>query len=502
MSGERIVVYAGDRNVYPDMLTATKSLLMHNRIDKVYLLIEDDDFPVQLPKCVKTINVSGQKYFPPDSPNVACRFSYMALMRAVLAGVLPDCDMVLSLDIDTIVVDDISELWDLPMDDYYFAAVPEPTCRKGERNQKKRPKFYERQDDYYNAGVVLYNLAKIRADGIMAENIRLLNTEEWYSVEQDTMNIACQGKILAISNEFNSSNWTGNAEKPKIVHYAGIPLAKWRKELLPQEYGEIPLATVMAVNRGLTEKRKNREERVVVYAGTRNLYGDMVTAVKSLLNSTPVDKVYLLIEDDEIPGIPEDLDCVEVLNVSDQPYFPLDSPNAQTLLTYMVLMRGAYHKMFPEHKKVLSLDVDTVVARNISELWDIELTGYYYAAALEPQCSKNGRFEKMSQYFNNGVCLMNLDKLRDGMGDRIIEKINSGKTEAQEQGVFNELCEGKILRLPVAYNSGNPWTGDSAIPKIIHFAGDRNWQKQPILRMYRNMSFSEIMEKQKKWQNT
>lgn len=44
MSGERVVVYAGDRNVYPDMLTATKSLLMHNRIDKVYLLIEDDDF--------------------------------------------------------------------------------------------------------------------------------------------------------------------------------------------------------------------------------------------------------------------------------------------------------------------------------------------------------------------------------------------------------------------------------------------------------------------------
>ena len=65
--------------------------------------------------------------------------------------------------------------------------------------------------------------------------------------------------------------------------------------------------------------------KAAVYCGTRNLYADMVTAAKSLLHNTDVDKVYFLIEDDifthELP--PQ----IETINVSDQTYFSKDSPN-------------------------------------------------------------------------------------------------------------------------------------------------------------------------------
>lgn len=500
MKEPKIVVYAGNRNVYTDMLTAAKSLLMNNQIDRVYFVIEDDDFPAALPDCIETINVKEQTLFPPSGANTKTRFSYICLMRAVYADLFFWCDKILSLDIDTIVTGDISALWDINLDDYYFAAVPEPSCTKNGRN-KKTAEFYEKQDDYFNAGVMMYNLKKQREDGIAEMNVKLLNEREFFSIEQDTFNLTCQGCFYTLPNEYNSSGWTGRAEKPLIVHYAGIRLEQWRKELIPRSYGEIPMDFAKAVNKRLSKKPKKREERIVVYSGTRNLYGDMVTAVKSLLSSTYVDKVYLLIEDDEIDGIPDDVDCIDVLNVADQPYFPLDSPNAQTILTYMVLMRCAYHKLF-EHKTVLSLDVDTVIVRDISGIWDADMSDYYIAAAKEPICSKGGQFEKRDEYYNMGVCLMNLEKLRDGTGDKIIETVNSGKTEAQEQGVFNELCTGKILQLPNTYNSGNPWTGDSVLPKIIHFAGDRHWQSRPELRAYRNLAWSEIMEKQRKWRDT
>lgn len=499
MSGERIAVYAGDRNVYSDMVTAVKSLLMHNVIDKVYLLIEDNVFPFPLPKMVETVNVSRQMYFPPDGANTKCRFSYMALMRAVLADIFPQYDKVLSLDIDTIVTGDISWLWDINLDGYYFAACPEPTSKKGERNQKNA-RFYYMQDEYYNVGVAMYNLKMLRG-AVTKKVVRMLNEEPFYSVEQDVFNIVCGGKILSIPSKYNTSDWTAPTNDPVIIHYAGIPLKRWREELLVREYAEMPMESVMAANRKLQIPHEE-EERIVVYSGTRNLYGDMVTAVKSLLNSTPIDKVYLLIEDDELEGIPDDVDCVEVLNVSDQPYFPLDSPNAQTILTYMVLMRAAYHKLFKQHKKVLSLDVDTIIARDISGLWDYDLSDYYYAAVLEPPCSKGGIYEKREKYYNNGVILMNLEKFRDGTGDAIMRKINSGKTEAQEQGVFNELCAGKILPLPVAYNSQNDWTGYAATPKVIHYAGDRRWQQHPELNYYRNLRFEKIMERQRKWRHT
>lgn len=499
---ERIVVYAGNRTVYPDMVTIVKSLLMHNKIDAVWLIIEDDVFPYKMPDCVKTINASNQEYFPPDGANMKTRYSYLVLMRAVLADLFPQYDKVLSLDIDTIVTGDISALWELPLEDYYFAAIEEPKCRKGQMYGRKDPRYYVGQDRYYNAGVMMYNLKKMREDGIWQKNVELLNTEEFYSVEQDTMNMICSPHILPLDAYYNSSPWTELRDDAAIVHFAGIKLEQWRKDLTARKYAEMPMESVIAANRKLSKKRKTPEERIVVYAGTRNLYGYMVTAVKSLLNCTRIDKVYLLIEDDEIPGIPEDVDCVEVLNVSDQPYFPKDSPNAKTILTYMVLMRAAYHRLFEKHKTVLSLDVDTICVRDISGIWDYDLTGYYIGAIVEPPCSGGGMYEKRPVYYNLGVALMNLEKLRDGMGDKIIEVINAGKTEAQEQTVFNDLCVGKILPLPNSFNGGNEWTGCSADPRIIHFAADRHWQQQPMIRAYRELRFADILEKQKKWRNT
>ena len=107
----RVAVYTGSRNLYPDMIPAVKSMLKNGKPDLIYLLIEDDKFPFWLPSNVKTINVSGQKFFPKDSANTKSKFTYLAMMRAALAKVLPqDIDTVLSLDCDTLIVGDITEL--------------------------------------------------------------------------------------------------------------------------------------------------------------------------------------------------------------------------------------------------------------------------------------------------------------------------------------------------------------------------------------------------------
>jgi lipopolysaccharide biosynthesis glycosyltransferase len=104
------------------MIPAIKSLLINSDVDKIYLLIEDDVFPFDLPSNVETINVSNQKYFRPNGPNMNSHYTYLAMMRAALAKVFPDLDTILSLDVDTIVNQDISDVWNLPIENYYFAA--------------------------------------------------------------------------------------------------------------------------------------------------------------------------------------------------------------------------------------------------------------------------------------------------------------------------------------------------------------------------------------------
>lgn len=102
-----------------------KSLLIHSNVDKVYFLIEDDEFPYELPPEVECINVSKQKWFEPSCINMKNRCSYMVLLRVVFCQIFPHLDRILTIDNDTIVRENISELWDLNMDNYYIAGCTE-----------------------------------------------------------------------------------------------------------------------------------------------------------------------------------------------------------------------------------------------------------------------------------------------------------------------------------------------------------------------------------------
>jgi len=204
----KIAAYTGTRNLYPMMVPAVKSLLYNSDVDEVWLFIEDDVFPLAVPEMVKVRNVSGQTYFPPDGPNMRSRYTYMAMMRAVYADLFPDADRVLSLDVDTICKADISDLWDLPIDDCYFAASVEPERTKDEGY------FYS------NIGVCLYNLAKLR-DGKWREVVAALNAKKYRNLEQDVFNLLCQGAIYDMPSEYNKSDYTKRCDAGKIIHYAG-----------------------------------------------------------------------------------------------------------------------------------------------------------------------------------------------------------------------------------------------------------------------------------------
>ncbi len=204
----KYAAYTGTRNMYKDMLPSVKSLLSHVDDVTVFFLIEDDVFPYPLPNEVRTINVSDQKFFYPNGPNMNSQFTYMAMMRIAMCYVLPqDIDRVLVMDSDVIINDDISELWQLNLDDYYFAAAPEShRCYYGLL--------------YCNTGVAMYNLDKLR-DGKAQEIINVLNLRKYTWVEQDVNNYLCQGRILEMDGNYNANDWTAHGDNPKVIHFAG-----------------------------------------------------------------------------------------------------------------------------------------------------------------------------------------------------------------------------------------------------------------------------------------
>lgn len=220
--------------------------------------------------------------------------------------------------------------------------------------------------------------------------------------------------------------------------------------------------------------------KAAAYIATWNYYEDVIPSMKSLLLNSDVDVIYLLTEDDTFHvHVP---DYVHVVCVGGQPYIKRSSPNWKNWWTWMVLLRGAYHRIFPKLDKILSFDADAFAVQDISELWDLDMTDYYIAAVREPKLSVD------HLYCNAGIMMMNLEKLRDGTGDRILEELNTVKHTYPEQDCYNIFCRGSILELSSDYNS-TYFTEPTDNPKIIHYADTKDWREKPIVKEFREMTW-------------
>ena len=217
-------LYSGNAAVYDDMEMSAKSLIANSDVDRIYFLIDGAEFPRELPDIIECIDVRKQRYFPKKGANIKTKFSYMSLMRAALA-LMPEfkgLDRILSLDCDTVVLKDASNIWDMPIDGCYFSASGEP---KRNRNGLL----------YCNTGVALYNLELLR-DGKAKEVVDVLNKREYANIEQDVFSYLCQGHIHDMPSTYNATKWTEKVVNPHIVHYAGIKGEVWRKYAEPWEY--------------------------------------------------------------------------------------------------------------------------------------------------------------------------------------------------------------------------------------------------------------------------
>ena len=123
----------------------------------------------------------------------------------------PGIDKILQLDVDTVVVDDISDLWNIDLKNKWFAAVEETHSTYKPFGPK-----------YYNIGVAMFNLDQIRKDQVDEKLIHYLNTVTTPYIDQDAWNRYGIGKDVKLPSRYNESIVTAYSETPAIVHYAGF----------------------------------------------------------------------------------------------------------------------------------------------------------------------------------------------------------------------------------------------------------------------------------------
>lgn len=145
--------------------------------------------------CVTRLEVSSlyRKEFA-DCPNEQCYCSPYTLLRLFL-DLIPDMpDIILYLDVDIMFNRDISLLYHTDIQDYEYAAARDHYGK------------YLIHPNYINAGVILFNLAKVKETGLLVKARALIKTKKLLFADQSAIYRSTTAKKM-LPQRFNDQKF-------------------------------------------------------------------------------------------------------------------------------------------------------------------------------------------------------------------------------------------------------------------------------------------------------
>lgn len=161
------------------------------------------------------------------------RFSKMVMCRLFLASLFPQYDKIIMFDADTLFLNDVSESFFIPLDDYYFGVAKDFSSPKSlkrfqtEREREPRQKFslYEHYlkekdmkiicENHYNVGFLIVNLKLWRMDHLEECLLDLAHQKGQcvFCPEQDLLTLACYQKVLILPYIYNAHPFMVNQKR-------------------------------------------------------------------------------------------------------------------------------------------------------------------------------------------------------------------------------------------------------------------------------------------------
>ncbi len=259
------ICFSSDNNYFPYLAVAIKSLIENSTPDKnydIYILntninkINKDYLSEMLENkknvSVKYVNIAqylkktGKFIFTVNS-----HFSIETYYRFFIPSIFKNFEKILYLDTDMIILDDVAKIFEVDLGDNILAATNDTEVIRllhSEKTLKIKKYFTEKLElkdsyNYFQAGVLLFNIKKMITENIQEKFIRkLIEVKHPIFVDQDILNSVCQGQTLYLPLEWNvewqtpifSKNpkkelpaehyekYMQTRKNPKIIHYAGI----------------------------------------------------------------------------------------------------------------------------------------------------------------------------------------------------------------------------------------------------------------------------------------
>lgn len=241
-----IVKNSSSENNY-DILVLENGVSQKNK-DRLLSLVNDhDNFKIRF------FNVNS--FDEIKSVHTRAHFSPATYARLFIPRVFKSQEKVLFIDADTVVNHDVAELLDEDLGDNLVAAVKDIVMEgfvkykaisdhhTGAMEAGEYLSDYlemEDPDGYFQAGLIVFNLKKMREEDTFSKLIETLNDKLYWFLDQDIMNKVFHGRVKYLPLNWNVFHGNGNTfeffpglkfstfseflkarKAPRMVHYAG-----------------------------------------------------------------------------------------------------------------------------------------------------------------------------------------------------------------------------------------------------------------------------------------
>ena len=261
--------------------------------------------------------------------------------------------------------------------------------------------------------------------------------------------------------------------------------------ICPKEKGEVNIVLI-------TDSRYTPPTMVAMSSAIKNkcpnsIYNFYIVAE----NITPQDANALMTQKELAP------DTVNITLIpQEEPDLPYE--NMQRFLQYKVGMHKIYLPTILKNiDKVIYMDGDTLVLKDLRPLFDTDVSDVYAAVAKDgiyyrfPKEMAEMGLDKRGFYFNSGVMLYNLKLQRqDNIVNKLVEYIKTHTDFYGDQDVLNVVFGDKLKLMSYRYNCISTFFEaddlnflsnyfGEALPKetfyiyenatVLHYAGDKPW---------------------------
>lgn len=127
--------------------------------------------------------------------------------RLLIPRLIPHYSKMIYADVDIIFRMDLSELYDIDIEDVYLAATYDPGMLLTEYGQKHIKDLGLEKDKYIQAGLLLINSRKIKEDGLDKRFFSLYKNNYKFQ-DQDILNLTCSKCHICLPMKYNMTDYS------------------------------------------------------------------------------------------------------------------------------------------------------------------------------------------------------------------------------------------------------------------------------------------------------